>query len=333
MQIAYAPDDATRIIGQNKLAVILGVEVDSLGNWRRAEDLAQQAGGDADQARVLIAAELDWLYGLGIRQITPIHLATNAFGGTAIYLRFLELSNVFLTGKAWEVEDAFATGVRYRLDQDSADLVIEIERRIAAAGPGIQGRPRLAMNRHSLIDTLPGLEDLADKAVAPDVNGAAGLPGPRFGAFAAYGANTGAIRIAQRRGEIDRQRNGVRYDRPLRDYRWFRCDDSGPGAYDDDDRDVWQVVAEYKAGFDPSTLPLGLRLRADVGQVRRARPGQRGRARLAAGPGETGHPLSHIGAHNPKSLDSLGYNCTCADWGAKEDLNGQAGRPVGETPG
>jgi hypothetical protein len=56
-------------------------------------------------------------------------------------------------------------------------------------------------------------------------------------------------------------------------------------------------------------------------------------ARLTAGPGETGYPLSHIGAHNPKPLDSLGYNYACADWGAKEDLNGQAGRPVGETPG
>ena len=39
LQIAYSPEEARKIIGENRLAVILGVEVDSLGNWRRMEDL------------------------------------------------------------------------------------------------------------------------------------------------------------------------------------------------------------------------------------------------------------------------------------------------------
>ena len=38
-----------------------------------------------------------WLCSLGVRQITPIHLSNNAFGGTAIYMRFLETINVFNT--------------------------------------------------------------------------------------------------------------------------------------------------------------------------------------------------------------------------------------------
>jgi hypothetical protein len=412
LQIAYSPDEASQIIGANKLAVILGVEVDSLGNWRRASDIEQFAGGEPDKARALISAELDWLYGLGIRQITPIHLASNAFGGTAIYLRFLEISNVYLTGEPWDVEDAFAHGVRYRVDQDGSDLKDEIERRIAGAGPTLG--PRMAMNRYTLIDTLPGLAEFADHAAAPtvkgghansvglrvygvmlleemmrrgmiididhmseratnaaldlveahdypvisshgwyreltynsdlpfeppnfaaygaddvhkvphegarsaeqferisrlgglvapilnqgdlaglrptmpdlagkigepcagsstswaqaylyavrkmggrgvalgsDINGAAALPGPRFGTFAAFGAASDARRAAQRRGEIDRQSNGVKYDRPVRDYRWYRFGDSGPGAYDDDERETWQAVAEFRAGFDP----------------------------------------------------------------------------------
>ena len=58
-------------------------------------------------ARGVIGAELDWLYDLGVRQITPIHLTNNAFGGTAIYMRFLETVNIFLTGERWEVEDAW----------------------------------------------------------------------------------------------------------------------------------------------------------------------------------------------------------------------------------
>ena len=47
----------------------------------------------------MIGQELDWLYELGVRQITPIHLTNNAFGGTAIYLRFLETVNMFVTGE------------------------------------------------------------------------------------------------------------------------------------------------------------------------------------------------------------------------------------------
>ena len=39
LQIAYSAEEARQIIGENKLAVILGVEVDSLGNWHRPEDL------------------------------------------------------------------------------------------------------------------------------------------------------------------------------------------------------------------------------------------------------------------------------------------------------
>jgi hypothetical protein len=39
LQIAYSPEEARQIIKDNRLAVILGVEVDSLGNWRRPEDI------------------------------------------------------------------------------------------------------------------------------------------------------------------------------------------------------------------------------------------------------------------------------------------------------
>ena len=106
MQIVYSPEEARQVIGENRLAVILGVEVDSLGNWRHPEDLDKLCQGDLDQARRLIGQELDWLHGLGVRQITPIHLTNNAFGGTAIYLRFLEMVNVFVTGERWTVEDA-----------------------------------------------------------------------------------------------------------------------------------------------------------------------------------------------------------------------------------
>jgi microsomal dipeptidase-like Zn-dependent dipeptidase len=409
LQIAYSSKDAHRIIDENKLAVVLGVEVDSLGNWRRVEDLEVACRGDMVQARLLIGAELDWLYSLGVRQITPIHLTNNAFGGTAIYMRFLETVNVFVTGEHWAVEDAWQTGVRYRMDHDN-DLVEDAERMVAISG----GRKR-SMHRHTLIDHIPGVRNLAEAVEAPkmsgghanvrslnqygiilleemmkrgmiididhmsekstdatldlveahnypvitshswfrdllysadnefnpqeeagydtsdvhkvaheagkrgdqieriarlggvvsailnqgdiaglrqampelahkvkvpcagsgtgwaeaylyalaktggkgvaigsDINGAAGLPGPRFGTSAAYGARHDTRRLPSRRTEIDGQSNGVTYSDPIRDYRWYRFEPSGQGGYDEETCDIWHAIAQYAAGFNPS---------------------------------------------------------------------------------
>lgn len=410
LQIAGSPDDARRIIQANKLAIILGVEVDSLGNWRRVEDLKEACQGDLNQARLLIGLELDWLYALGVRQITPIHLTNNAFGGTAIYMRFLETVNVFITGEPWSVEDAWQTGVRYRMDQDEDDLIDESKRELAMSG----GRKR-AVHRHTLVDQIADLKtiigtfsapkirgghanarslnqygvilleemmkrgmvididhmsekstdaaldlaeahaypvmtshswfrdllfsaeneftredensygtssvhkvaheagkrgdqieriarlggmvspilnqgdiaglrqampELASKihatcagsstawaeaylyalakmggkgvALGSDINGAACLPGPRFGTFAAYGAHNDSRRIHDRRDEINRQTNGVAYREPIRDYRWHRFEPSGEGGYDEKCCDIWHAIAQFAAGFNPS---------------------------------------------------------------------------------
>ena len=348
------------------------------------------------------------MYSLGVRQITPIHLTNNAFGGTAIYMRLLEASNVFITGEHWEVEDAWQTGVRYRMDHDS-DLAEDAERMVAMSG----GRKR-AMHRHTLIDHIPGMRNLADAIEAPktrgghanvrslnhygiilleemmkrgmiidvdhmsekstdaalnlveanqypvitshswfrdllyssdnefnpekddfstsdvhkvaheagkrgdqveriarlggvvsailnqgdiaglrrampelaskiktpcagsstawaeaylyavaktggkgvaigsDINGAAGLPGPRFGTFAAYGARHDTCREPTRRAEIDSQTNGVAYSEPIRDYRWHRFEPSGSSGYEEQTCDIWHAIAQYAAGFNPS---------------------------------------------------------------------------------
>jgi len=414
MQIAYSPEEARAIIAENKLAIVLGVEVDSLGNWRNSNDLLQLSQGSHEQARLLIAEELDWLYSLGVRQITPVHLTDNAFGGTAIYMRFLEVANRFVTGQGYQVEDAWETGIRYRLDYDGNDVVDGAQRTAAMSSKPITAFHN--MNHGSLLDHLPGVRtvvaaldapsghgahanqrtlspyglmlleemmkrgmlididhmsqktldaalDLAEArrypvlsshawfrdlafsadavfdgqhldpfgtgdvhkvahelgkrgdqleriarlggivapimnqgdiaglrraapelsgkvphpcagsstswaqaylyalhkmggrgvAIGSDINGAAALPGPRFGTLAAFGASDDDLRASQRRAEIDRQANGVAYDTPIRDYRWFRFLESGPGGYTNREREIWQAVAAYQAGFNPWT--------------------------------------------------------------------------------
>jgi microsomal dipeptidase-like Zn-dependent dipeptidase len=89
-------------------------------------------------------------------------------------------------------------------------------------------------------------------AIGSDINGAACLPGPRFGTMAAYGAKNDAHREPSRRVELDRQTNGVAYREPIRDYRWHRFEPSGQSGYDEQTCDIWHAIAQYKAGFNPA---------------------------------------------------------------------------------
>jgi microsomal dipeptidase-like Zn-dependent dipeptidase len=114
MQLARTPAEARKIIASGKLAVVLGVEVDSLGNWHKPGDLP----ADLTQARAQIAAYLRDLHGRGVRHVFPVHLADNAFGGTAVWSRAFDLANFVLTGSFFEVEDGARFGVSYRLDRD-----------------------------------------------------------------------------------------------------------------------------------------------------------------------------------------------------------------------
>ncbi len=101
MEIAYTPADLRRIVGGNKLAVILGMEVDNIGNFNRLP---------IDEQKV--KAEIQRLYGKGVRYIFPIHLVNTKFGGTAVYEDLFNFSNKYLTRSYYKVETG---SVEYRL--------------------------------------------------------------------------------------------------------------------------------------------------------------------------------------------------------------------------
>src|SRR5581483_5357464 len=67
MEIALSPADARRIIRENKLAIVPGVELDQLGSYN----------DDPEK-------EVEWLWGLGIRAVTPIHAVNNNVCSPAI---------------------------------------------------------------------------------------------------------------------------------------------------------------------------------------------------------------------------------------------------------
>jgi microsomal dipeptidase-like Zn-dependent dipeptidase len=69
MQIAYDPQEARDIISSGRLAIVLGAELDELGN------LGLPSLDD----------EVQYLWNLGIRQVTPVHGIDNRLGGAAIF--------------------------------------------------------------------------------------------------------------------------------------------------------------------------------------------------------------------------------------------------------
>lgn len=77
MALATTPAEARLAVTAGKLAVVLGVEVDSVlgGAARRA--------GDYDQAAA--QKRIDALHRIGVGMITPIHLADSAIGGCAMF--------------------------------------------------------------------------------------------------------------------------------------------------------------------------------------------------------------------------------------------------------
>jgi len=94
MQIAFSAEDVRKIVGNNKLAVVLGMEVDKLGNFGKP-------GVPTNEATV--RNEIQRLYRKGIRYIFPVHLLDNSFGGAAVYETLFNFANKQANGYLFRV--------------------------------------------------------------------------------------------------------------------------------------------------------------------------------------------------------------------------------------
>lgn len=79
MKVVYSAAEARRAILENKLAVVLSVEFDSLTYPQIAELVRDY----------------------GVRHVIPIHLADNSFGGTAVFSDVFNSSNNYLWGRPY----------------------------------------------------------------------------------------------------------------------------------------------------------------------------------------------------------------------------------------
>ena len=105
MQIAYTPGDARSIIRQNKLCIVLGMEIDNIGNFHANDNVSPQQ----------LTGELDRLWGMGVRHMFPIHLADSVFGGSAIYSDMFNFNNLFANHRSMLVDDGSASGIGFKL--------------------------------------------------------------------------------------------------------------------------------------------------------------------------------------------------------------------------
>jgi len=91
MAIARSSAELESINKADKLAVVLGVEIDKIGDFGPAT------------TEQMVDDEIARLYGQGVRYIFPIHLTDNVFGDTAIYKSLFNIANFRENGKFWAV--------------------------------------------------------------------------------------------------------------------------------------------------------------------------------------------------------------------------------------
>ncbi len=94
MEIAYSAADVRRIVGADKMAVIMGAELDDIGSFLYNKKPPTEAQ---------VRAEIRRLHANGIRYIFPVHLTDNHFGGTAITESEFARANRFQFGAWWNL--------------------------------------------------------------------------------------------------------------------------------------------------------------------------------------------------------------------------------------
>lgn len=130
--VASSPAEARALIAANKLAIVLGVEMDTIESLARRTDrdepthrpaklpsVPTQSLNDAPLTDAEVDAVLDQLVQKGVSMVTPVHIANNSLGGTAIYDANFDFLNRWLRGSYFQ---AAADGaVAFQL-KDSASL-------------------------------------------------------------------------------------------------------------------------------------------------------------------------------------------------------------------
>lgn len=110
LRIVESPAQARAAIEAGQLAVVLGIEVDSLFGCKP---------GQCSAAGML--ADLDAYRARGVRHVFPVHIFDNAFAGAAVYHgEFFDIGNKLTTGDYYDLRDCGDEGYEFKLSFDSS---------------------------------------------------------------------------------------------------------------------------------------------------------------------------------------------------------------------
>ena len=118
LEIALSAADARRIVRENKLAIVISVEVDTLFNCSRP--------GDPECAPERALRQLDRYWRRGVRHIAPIHLADNGFGGSALYMELFAANQHFLRGEHHDLEECQSPELVWSLGEEKIRIPFKI---------------------------------------------------------------------------------------------------------------------------------------------------------------------------------------------------------------
>jgi len=130
MDTVTSPSRMRDVVSSGKLAVIIGLEMDNIGNFYNPNEKRPGEVYTPNPTEAQVRQEIDRLYGLGVRYIFPVHIVNNVFGGAGVYGDDMEpmlfnLSNYYNTGSPFQVEpvSTAASGIGFKLPDLSAQIV------------------------------------------------------------------------------------------------------------------------------------------------------------------------------------------------------------------
>lgn len=117
MEIAYSPKDVRRIVHDGKLAVIIGIEMDNIGNFYSPIN-PKKGFYQPNPTWEQVKFEWDRLWDLGVRYVLPVHITNNIFGGAALYEPAFNISNKYNNGNEFipELVNTAETGIGFYLE-------------------------------------------------------------------------------------------------------------------------------------------------------------------------------------------------------------------------
>jgi microsomal dipeptidase-like Zn-dependent dipeptidase len=149
MEIALSAADVRRIVGQDKLALIIGVELDDIGSFVWSRSVPSAAA---------VRAEIKRLHDQGVRHIFPVHVVDNYFGGSAVYQDDFWRANKWQWGSFWSLQCS--------QPQDNINYVMKAGfDLIDDAMLGIVGVQPLPANCKQGVTNSRGLQELGKSAV------------------------------------------------------------------------------------------------------------------------------------------------------------------------